>query len=74
MSNELDRAILKGMMAVGGHPSNDEQRRTYAHALIAELLRGMSSQAWATRDGPEAKAWFDCLAEIKRRAGLEGEG
>ena len=75
MSDEhLDRAILKGMMAVGGHPSNDEQRRTYARALIAELLRGMEDaeeELYLTwMDG-----FKDALAEIRRRAGIvEGEG
>ena len=73
MTPELDRAILKGMMAVGGHPSNDEQRRTYAQALVAELLLDMDEQdadpccQWSI-------GWGQALSEIKRRAGLEGEG
>jgi hypothetical protein len=39
--NTLDAAIMKAMLAVGGSPTNDDQRRTYARALIAKLLEGM---------------------------------
>ncbi|MFN8993026.1 MAG: hypothetical protein ACK5X3_05090 [Pseudomonadota bacterium] len=69
----LDAAVLSGMMAVGGHPTNDEQRRTYARALVAELLRGMEQipQLLLKDTG---RGYAAALAEIRRRAGLEGEG
>ncbi len=69
----LDAAVLSGMMAVGGHPTNDEQRRTYARALVAELLRGMEQipQLLLKDTG---RGYAAALAEIRRRAGLDGEG
>jgi hypothetical protein len=67
----IDAAILSGMMAVGGHPTNDDQRRTYARALIAELLRGMEPPEWFTTD--EDCGFNAAITEIRRRAGLEVE-
>jgi hypothetical protein len=72
--NTLDAAILSGMMAVGGHPTNDDQRRTYARALIAKLLEGMEPPIMHDRIHPGIKHGFDfALTEIRRRAGLEVE-
>ena len=68
----LDAAILKGMMAVGGHPTNDDQRRTYARALIAKLLEGMGVFPYPM-NGFEAGGYMTALTEIRRRAGLEVE-
>jgi hypothetical protein len=67
----LDAAILSGMMAVGGHPTNDEQRRTYARALIAKLLESAELTDTAMYDD-WAKGYQDALTEIRRRAGIEG--
>ncbi len=67
----LDAAILSGMMAVGGHPTNDEQRRTYFRAGIAKLLEGAELTDTAMYDD-WAKGYQDALTEIRRRAGIEG--
>ena len=77
MSNEhLDRAIeaaedaTEGMPYLGNRSNHD---RAYARALVAELLRGMDKEdadpccQWSI-------GWGQALAEIRRRAGLEGEG
>ncbi|MFN8994588.1 MAG: hypothetical protein ACK5X3_13135 [Pseudomonadota bacterium] len=70
----LDAAVLSGMMAVGGHPTNDEQRRTYARALIAKLLEGMEPPIMHDRIHPGIKHGFDfAITEIRRRAGIEGD-
>jgi hypothetical protein len=70
----LDAAILSGMMAVGGHPTNDEQRRTYARALIAKLLEGMDGKDFPpiTPRGM-VYGYNAALTEMRRRAGLEVE-
>jgi hypothetical protein len=67
----LDAAILSGMMAVGGHQTNDDQRRTYARALIAKLLEGMEKPDWFTTD--EDCGWDAALDDLRRMAGLEYE-
>lgn len=86
MSNKhLDRAINAGERAycdlVGFSYSPikpDDEDRTYARALVAELLRGMEKDPYE-KDASGAKT-YSCigfnaaLAEIKRRSGLEGEG
>ena len=82
---ELDRAIVEAENAhsafLGGPKVGvqvDDGRRTYARALIAELLRGMEPEG----EGCHGLVQFyhhqngfnSALAEIRRRAGLEGEG
>lgn len=81
---ELDRAIVEADNAYCNHiglPKHEfevgEADRTYARALVAELLRGM--ERTITQSLGEQKAYIDygfnaALAEIKRRAGLEDEG
>jgi hypothetical protein len=72
---ELDRSILAAQEQV----YNNEERvvdpldRTYARALVAELLRGMEQipQLLLKDTG---RGYAAALAEIRRRAGLEGEG
>jgi hypothetical protein len=72
----LDAAILKGMMAVGGYPTNDEQRRTYARALIAKLLEGMEIAELSHLHAGYAEishwrtGYNAALTKIRRRAGL----
>ena len=71
----LNRLIVAANIAGKGwspsHPTKWD--RTYARALVAELLLDMDEQdadpccQWSI-------GWSQALAEIKRRAGLEGEG
>ena len=67
---ELDRAINAADHKVK-ELYDQKQKRRHARALVAELLRDMTfvepCDMWA--DGFNA-----ATAEIKRRAGLEGEG
>ena len=70
MSNEhLDRAI-----GVANHKVKElydqKQKRRHARALIAELLRDMPTFF----ANPPAKTTEAVCNEIRRRAGLEGEG
>ena len=77
MSNEhLDRAIGVAQERVFNNQERvvDPLDRTYARALVAELLRGMDKEdadpccQWSI-------GWGQALAEIRRRAGIvEGEG
>ena len=74
MTNEhLDRAIeaaedaTEGMPYLGNRSNHD---RAYARALIAELLRDMPTFF----ANPPAKTTEAVCNEIRRRAGLEGEG
>ena len=74
---ELDRAIEAAEDAVEGVPylgnvSNHD--RTYARALIAELLRGMDGSDLSAISPAMVYGFNAALVEIKRRAGLEGEG
>ena len=76
---ELDRAIVVASRAKWDHYENPHVTpnivvtsgdRTYARALVAELLRDMPIFV-----GPSGAAVTNAVcAEIKRRAGLEGEG
>jgi|GEM_PF-3423995 len=79
---ELDRAIDAGHAAVNakdGFPSDWREQgkdydtdRTYARALVAELLRDMDEPSL---DPPAILGWDLALKVIKRRAGIvEGEG
>ena len=74
MTNEhLDRALeaaedaTEGMPYLGNRSNHD---RAYARALIAELLRDMPTFF----ANPPAKTTEAVCNEIRRRAGLEGEG
>jgi len=72
----LDAAILSGMMAVGGHPTNDDQRRTYARALIAKLIEGMETEVQGGHSDDQIhfdRGYISALTEIRRRAGIEGD-
>ena len=72
---ELDRAIVVAQEQVFNNQERvvDPLDRTYARALIAELLCDMDEEdadpccQWSI-------GWGQALAEIRRRAGLEGEG
>lgn len=74
MTNEhLDRAIVetrRKLKWVTECPTT-EMERTYARALVAELLRGMDEPPL---DPPAILGWDLAIQVIKRRAGLEGEG
>lgn len=84
MTEKLDLAIHKATIAHEKEFHSNpllppvELPRIFARALIAELLRGMEKDPYE-RDASGAKT-YSCigfnaaLAEIKRRAGLEGEG
>lgn len=76
---ELDRAIAAGQKAVSDSIRRGEgytpakADRTYARALVAELLLGMEQEAVLARSYQHG--FNAALAEIKRRAGImEGEG
>lgn len=71
---ELDRAIEAGMLKTYGAQFKfnvDDHDRTYARALVAELLRDMDEPPL---DPPAILGWDLAIQIIKRRAGLEGEG
>ena len=75
---ELDRAIEAADNAYCNHiglPTHEfevgEAGRTYARALVAELLRGLDEPPL---DPPAILGWDLAIQIIKRRAGLEGEG
>lgn len=73
---ELDRAIEAAEDATEGMPyfgnvSNHD--RTYARALVAELLRGIDPEN-EIHSVDVRIGWDAALDEIRRRAGLEGEG
>lgn len=74
MANEhLDRAIVVAQDRVFNNKERlvDPLDRTYASALIAELLRNMDEPPL---DPPAILGWDLAIKIIKRRAGLEGEG
>ena len=68
---ELDRALHAASDAIHGQGWSPRSH-IYAQALVAELLRGIEPPEWFTTD--EDCGFNAALAEIKRRAGLEGEG
>lgn len=74
MSNEhLDRAIVAALEAHKMAPEAlNDQMRDFTRALVAELLRGMEQEVVLVRSYQHG--FNDALAEIKRRAGLGGEG
>lgn len=65
MTEHLDRAIVVADRVI------NEDDRTYARALVAELLRDMDEPPL---DPPAILGWDLAIKVIKRRAGLEGEG
>ena len=69
----LNRLIVAANIAGKGwspsHPTKWD--RTYARALVAELLRDMDDPPL---DPEPMMGWDLALKVIKRRAGLEGEG
>lgn len=67
----LDRAINAADHKVK-ELYDQKQKRRHARALVAELLLDMEPPEWFTTD--EDCGFNAALAEIKRRAGLEGEG
>ena len=74
MSNEhLDRAIVVAQERAFNNQERivDPLDRTYARAMIAELLRDMDQPPL---DPPAILGWDLAIQVIKRRAGVEGEG
>ena len=77
MSNKhehIDRAIRaynKAYDVPDDWPIRDTDRQAF-RAGVAELLRGIEPPEWFTTD--EDCGFNAALAELKRRAGLEGEG
>jgi len=78
--NTLDAAILIAKKAEWKHhdlPNDAFQNnigagdRTYARALIAELLRGMEPPEWFTTD--EDCGWDAAISDLRLRVGLEYE-
>ena len=69
----LNRLIVAANIAGKGwspsHPTKWD--RTYARALVAELLRDMDDPPL---DPEPMMGWDLAIQVIKRRAGLEGEG
>lgn len=65
----IDAAILSGMMAVGGHPTNDDQRRTYARALISHLFANLEPPEDSTCY--EVDLFNDAKRALLKAAGLE---
>ena len=72
-NEHLDRAIVVAQERVFNNQERvvDQLDRTYARALIAELLRDMDEPPL---DPPAILGWDLAIKIIKRRAGLEGEG
>ena len=72
-NEHLDRAIVVAQERVFNNQERvvDPLDRTYARALIAELLRDMDEPPL---DPPAILGWDLAIQVIKRRAGLEGEG
>lgn len=72
---ELDRAIRaynKAYDVPDDWPIRDDDRDAF-RAGIAELLRGMEPNGGIFSTDGEI-GWNDALSEIKRRAGIGGEG
>lgn len=71
-NEHLDRAINAADHKVK-ELYDQKQKRRHARALVAELLRGMEQipQLLLKDTG---RGYAAALAEIRRRAGLEGEG
>ncbi len=72
MTEHLDRAIGAALDAIGAlkHDTwtSNEADRTYARALVAELLRDMED----TDNDSYSSGFNTALKQIRRRAGLEG--
>ena len=76
MSNKhehIDRAINAADHKVK-ELYDQKQKRRHARALVAELLRGMDGSDLNAISPSMFYGFNAALAEIKHRAGLEGEG